>query len=278
MDVERVIGTAFSDALIGNALSNTLVGGDGNDQIRGGGGADNLDGGTGNDVLDYTNSPAAVLVALDLNLARDRDTTDGNDDSDAAGDIIANFENIIGSSFADFLQGSAADNILRGGAGADTLIGLGGNDTISYASSALGVSVVLPDSGAVQLAATFNGVANGDAAGDIVNSDIENISGSNFNDFLRGNSAANILSGGIGDDILRGAGGADILIGGDGTDTADYSTSAAAVTVNLSTGVNSGGDAAGDTLSSIENVTGSAGSDNLTGNSGANRTRWRSRE
>ena len=46
---------------------------------------------------------------------------------------------------------------------------------------------------------------------------------------------------------------------------------AAAVTVNLLTGVNTGGDAQGDTLTGIENIFGSnAGADNLTGNGGNN--------
>ena len=53
-------------------------------------------------------------------------------------------------------------------------------------------------------------------------------------------------------------GGADTLDGGDGTDTASYEGSSAAVTVSLVAGAtNTGGDAEGDTLSNIENLTGS---------------------
>ncbi len=112
-------------------------------------------------------------------------------------------------------------------------------------------------------------------------STIENAIGGSGADTLIGNSAANALtggagadtiSGGAGDDTLNGGVGADALNGGTGIDTATYFSSASAVTVNLSTGVNTGGDAQGDTLIGIENVVGSnAGADNLTGDGGNNR-------
>src|SRR6202008_3440530 len=53
-------------------------------------------------------------------------------------------------------------------------------------------------------------------------------------------------------------------------DTADYSKSASAVTVNLALGTGSGGDAAGGKLSSIEDATASPFNDQLTGSNGAN--------
>ena len=64
--------------------------------------------------------------------------------------------------------------------------------------------------------------------------------------------------------------GADNIDGGTGNNTASYVGSAAAVTVNLTTGVNTGGDAAGDILTNIQNLTGSANADALTGNTSAN--------
>ena len=42
------------------------------------------------------------------------------------------------------------------------------------------------------------------------------------------------------------------------------------MTINLLAGTATGGDAAGDTLASIENVTGSANADSLTGDTGTN--------
>ena len=79
-----------------------------------------------------------------------------------------------------------------------------------------------------------------------------------------------MLFGGSGDDTLIGGSGADLLNGGPGTDTANYAASPQAVTVNLLTGVGLGGDADGDRLQGIENLTGSAHGDVLTGNDGNN--------
>jgi Ca2+-binding RTX toxin-like protein len=79
-----------------------------------------------------------------------------------------------------------------------------------------------------------------------------------------------VIDGSNGDDILAGRGGADTLTGGSGSDTLSYGTSAAGVSINLGTGAASGGDATGDTFSSIENVNGSGVADTLIGSSGAN--------
>ena len=94
--------------------------------------------------------------------------------------------------------------------------------------------------------------------------------GNGGNDILFGNAGDDEFFGGDGDDILNGGAGADELNGHYGNDTADYSGSASAITVDLSTGSASGGDAAGDTFISIENITGSDHDDSITGQSGAN--------
>lgn len=87
-----------------------------------------------------------------------------------------------------------------------------------------------------------------------------------------GNSLDNVIAGGPGNDILIGyAGndtfignaGVDVLDGGTGTDIADYSTSNAAINVDLTARIASGGDAQGDVLLSIEGVTGSNYADTL---------------
>jgi Ca2+-binding RTX toxin-like protein len=73
-----------------------------------------------------------------------------------------------------------------------------------------------------------------------------------------------------GDDLLKGGGGADDLYGGAGFDTADYSDSAVGVRIDLSYGDAKYGSAEGDTLFSIENLTGSQHDDMLLGDNGAN--------
>ncbi|MFG1437577.1 hypothetical protein V5F35_21145, partial [Xanthobacter sp. V3B-7B] len=60
--------------------------------------------------------------------------------------------------------------------------------------------------------------------------------------------------------------------GGGGTDTIDYSGSASAVNVNLTSGVGSGGDAEGDTYTNIEVVVGSAYADTLSSTTSAGHT------
>jgi Ca2+-binding RTX toxin-like protein len=96
------------------------------------------------------------------------------------------------------------------------------------------------------------------------------LKGYDGNDTVNGGAGADSLDGGNGNDTLAGGAGADTLDGGSGADTAGYSGSGASVTVDLGLGTATGGDAAGDILTSIENLSGSAFDDTLTGNAGAN--------
>jgi len=68
-----------------------------------------------------------------------------------------------------------------------------------------------------------------------------------------------------GNDTLMGGEGADHLFGGDGTDTATYMDSPEGVFVDLQNGQAAFGTAWGDTLESIENLTGSFYADDLFG-------------
>ena len=87
-----------------------------------------------------------------------------------------------------------------------------------------------------------------------------------------GNALDNLLTGNSGANVLIGDVGGDTLDGGGGVDTASYVTSAAGVAVSLAKGIiGSGGDAEGDRLSNIENLTGSNLDDTLEGNAGNNK-------
>lgn len=114
---------------------------------------------------------------------------------------------IDGGKGDDFIYGGAGDDILIGGPGRDRLDGGEGSDTASYVNAETGVNVSLmrPKSN------------TGEARGDTYVS-IENITGSAFNDVLKGDHKANVINGGAGDDILEGFGGDDVLIGGEGAD------------------------------------------------------------
>ncbi|NSX56902.1 calcium-binding protein [Parasulfitobacter algicola] len=94
--------------------------------------------------------------------------------------------------------------------------------------------------------------------------------GSTANDVIAGDASDNFLFALGGDDTMIGEGGADILVGGDGLDIASYATSATAVTIDLDTETGLGGDAEGDTFSSIEGAIGSDFDDVLLGDNTAN--------
>ena len=257
--IERYVAGSGDDSVTGNVAGNllegrygadTLMGGLGNDTLIGGAGADTLDGGEGTDTAAYDGSAVAVMVNLGTNTA-----TGG----DAQGDTFTSIENLAGSAFDDTLTGDTGNNVLEGAAGADVLDGGDGLDAAAYTHSNAAVTVDL-------LAGTATG---GHAAGDTF-AGIENVSGSRYSDTLTGDAAANTLNGGHGHDRLTGGAGADVLVGGPGNDAAYYASSAAAVTVNLLDGTGTGGDAEGDTLDSIEYLSGSGHDDTLTGNAGNN--------
>ncbi|MBB4086383.1 beta strand repeat-containing protein [Sphingomonas carotinifaciens] len=249
--IEDLIGSAHDDAFYGDAGANTLTGG---------AGADLLDGGDGFDTADY--GTAATAVQIDLAL----DTQGGGD---AQGDRLVGIEAVRGSVFADTLAGGLGadalhggdgddlidgrdgDDLLDGGAGADTLTGGAGFDTVDYSRNAVAIAIDLATG-------TSTG---GEAAGDRF-SGIERFIGTQFADTLTGDAN---------DQWFTGGAGADLLNGGAGFDTADYSASAAAVRINLATNVHTGGDAAGDSLTGMEAVIGSALADTLVGDAGANR-------
>jgi Ca2+-binding RTX toxin-like protein len=89
-------------------------------------------------------------------------------------------------------------------------------------------------------------------------------------DSIFGNGGDDTIFGYGGNDGIKGGGGADDIRGGTGNDTAYYNDSDEGVLVNLYFGTGSGGTAEGDTLNSIENLTGSVHDDDLVGNDGSN--------
>jgi len=181
---------------------------------------DNFNGGDGVDTLTF--QAAAAGVAVDLGVGKG---TAGI----AKDDTYSNFENIIGSNFADTLIGGAGANKLDGGAGndtldggadADVLIGGTGSDTyildhagdVIQESSAAdgGVDTVYTAVSHALEAFVENMVATG--------SNAITLTGNGWNNNITGNEAANQISGGGGNDVLSGAGGNDVMDGGTGDD------------------------------------------------------------
>lgn len=158
-------------------------------------------------------------------------------DGDGGTDTLTSIENVTGSGHNDTLIGNSSNNTLNGG---------NGTDTVSYAYASGAVTVNLS-----------TGSATGDGTDTLTS--IENVIGSANADTLTGSAADNVFVGGAGNDSIT---------GGDGTDTVDYSAAGSAVSANLTTGSATGEGT--DTLSTIENLIGSAYGDTLTGNSSAN--------
>ena len=300
VSIENVIGTQYDDTFVGNASANTFNGGVGSDTVSyagssspvtvnlsvgGGTGSggfaqgdtyvsiENVIGGSGADILTGATTGATVLtgaaggdtlagvasnrantyasytgsatgVTIDLNYTDGTGTSGG----DAAGDKLSFIDNLIGSGSNDTFVANNQANNLNGG---------GGFDTVSYVSSDGGVTVNLN-----------TGIgANFYAQGDVYTS-IENVIGSGFADTLTGAGAnKTILTGGGGGDTLTG------VTANRANTFASYAGSASGVTVDLNatdgTGT-SGGDAAGDKLSFIDNLIGSSFNDTFVANGQAN--------
>ena len=281
--IENVTGSDHSDYMVGTSGANMLTGGagndflygmGGNDLLIGGTGVDRLIGGDGVDTITYAGSAAGVEAYLNDGISWDGTSMD----------FLETIENVTGSDHSDYFVGTTGSNILIGGAGNDFLYGMGGEDlliggtgvdrlvggdgidSITYEDSAAGVEVYLD-----------NGISWDGTSMDFLDS-IENVDGSDHNDYIVGAAGANLLIGGAGDDILYGmagddllAGGAgvDRLYGGDGVDTISYDTSATGVEIYMNSGVSWDGTST-DFLDSIENVVGSNHNDYIVGTAGAN--------
>lgn len=267
------VGTAFADVLNGTAGDDVIVAGDGNDVIAGlsgndrvcaGAGEDNIAAGDGNDAV--FGGPAADTIrgeaGDDLLLGNA-----GGGDTDDVGDSIA------GGSGNDTLDGWVGDDLLIGGAGNDTFWGMAGIDTVSYAASPAAVVANLTDN-----------TATGDGNDAFIQ--VDNITGSAFNDRLFGSATANrldglggndringvagndLLLGGSGNDHVQGQSGDDALDGGPGRDMVLFEHSPASVTVDLAAGTATGDGT--DTVLAFEDVIGSNFADVLRGTGAPN--------
>ena len=245
---ENVRGSAYDDDLTGDTGPNVLTGGDGDDEMEGMGGNDTLEGGPGADELHggYTDSDTGI---------------DGNQANGEMNTLS------YASSNAGVTVNLAAASATGGHATGDTVE--------TYEESAL------PD----------------DAGNTVDVATFAHVTGSMHGDRLTGDKQDNHLAGGGGDDTLRAGAGMDRVIGGPGADVLDggedmneknnmvpgdadtdgtveegemvaasidwavYKDAKEGVTVDLSTGMGTGGEAMGDTLVNIELIWGSEHAD-----------------
>jgi VCBS repeat-containing protein len=121
---DTVLGSTGADILLGGDGNDTLNGSGTDDVLRGGAGNDTLDGGAGVDLLDFSDATSGI----NLTLVQSGSAT--SVDVGLGGDNYKNMEGIVGTAFADTLNGSTSNDVLIGGAGNDIINGNAGNDRI----------------------------------------------------------------------------------------------------------------------------------------------------
>ncbi len=193
------------------------------------------------------------------------------------------FNSINGTRNADIIPGTDANDRINGAGGDDTIDAGNGNDTVQ---GGRGGDSIRGGAGNDVLAADLvdrfddvdgtNSKLYGDAGNDTIygGAKDDSIEGGDDNDTIFGRGGNDRIFGGAGNDLLNGGAGNDLLDGGSGNDTADYSQlvfngvpgAIAGLDVNLATGTAKHSSSNNpltwtDTLTGIENVTGTIRND-----------------
>jgi Ca2+-binding RTX toxin-like protein len=284
--IENLIGSAFDDLLVGDAGANILRGGLGRDILLGMDGDDVLDGGAGlaNTMQGGRGDDLYIVSAVG-------DSTyelagEGYDTVQTALGSLRLAENVEALTYTGagsfFGQGNSGANVIRGGANRDTLMGHGGDDILIGGDGAAdelyggtGDDIYVITAGGdtiIEYAGEGFDTVQTTLSAYTLRLNVEALTYIGAGDFTgTGTSEDNVITGGVGNDVLAGRGGDDVLIGGAGIDTASYANAVAGVDVRLNVGrAIRDGDGGTDTLSGIENLTGSAFDDLLVGDNGDN--------
>lgn len=178
-----IYGYGNEDRIFGKGGSDFLFGGSGGDDLFGGNGMDFLYGGSGGDMLDGGKGPDYLY-------------------GEGGGDTL------IGRGGENTLYGGGGSDLMYSHGGDDAFDGGNGGDTVTYQFAEQGVTAWL------WLAGTQD---TGDGLDSFV--DVENLTGSDYDDWLAGDAENNWLEGGDGEDTIDGGFGDDYLGGGNGYDT-----------------------------------------------------------
>ncbi len=229
-------------------------------------------------VVEFSGTSPASLSAQDFAGTFATAGTQGDD----AIDGTTSFETIYALAGNDTIHGFDGFDTIYGGSGNDAIFGDGDRDVLfgDIGSDAIyggdGDDDILTGRTTGDTGDTSNNLAEGGNGFDRLygaggvdelhgGADEDQLYGYNGGDLLYGDAGNDYLSGDAGNDVLNGGEGNDQLIGSSGNDTADYNDAGSAVSVDLrivSLAQNTIG-AGFDTLSSVENVIGSAFDDTL---------------
>jgi Ca2+-binding RTX toxin-like protein len=211
---------------------------------------------SGNDLI--TTSTTDSINKIDVGVGNDTVTI--LDTASGSYTILAGSgdDSLTGGAGNDTLIGSFGNDILKGGAGVDSMMGGNGSDHyyVDIATDKVIETKAIAKSGGIDTVYSSLGdylLGANVENGRIIATGLANLSG---------NLLDNLLYVGDGDNILH---------GGLGIDRADYRYAASAVSVSLGITTAQATKGSGfDTLSDIENLTGSNYSDGLAGNAAAN--------
>ena len=229
-------GYGGDDILDGGADDDLIIAGAGDDTVTGGAGSDALFGGDGTDTLSYASSSGNVVIDLSTSTV---DDSRMNTTSDAYGDTISGFENVMGGAGSDTLTGDSGVNVIDGGAGNDRIQGGLGADTLTGGSGSFDILDYTDSTEAITVDLSSNSVAGSHASstafGDTI-SGFEFLYAGSGDDTLTGIAGRDRVFGYDGDDLIYGTGGGDRLSGGNGTDRLDYSGLANAAVITMVNG------------------------------------------
>jgi Ca2+-binding RTX toxin-like protein len=287
--IQDVVGSDYNDTLIGGSAAVTFQAGLGTDTMIGGSGNvtydlwshtsgsdhnDYITGGTGLNILNYSESPGPINVNLQTGTTSNY--YGGTDYFSQIQEVVGNIYNdiFIGAlTGGDTLIGGGGNNMFDMSGGTDYINGGSGFNTLDYAFAPGPVDVNM----ATETTSYYYG-------GDDHFSNIEQVIGSGYNDFLIGGSAGVEFNAGTGNDTMIGGTGnatfdvwshgpgtnfTDYITGGSGYNVLNYSGAPGPVTVNMATGTTSNYYGGTDHFSHIQDVVGSAYNDTLIGGSTA---------
>ncbi|HEU0099172.1 MAG TPA: M10 family metallopeptidase C-terminal domain-containing protein [Allosphingosinicella sp.] len=303
---DTIAGGAGDDTIDGDDGDDSLAGGEGSDVLRGGAGVDGFDGGSEpaagpGDRISFFERRATQGVVADLRsgiVSNDgfgnvetmtgiesfgpgtafADTFHGNDDRN--GLIVGRGDFAYGHGGDDLIEAGLAAAVVDGGAGTDTLVLRSDGGLLLPDSNEDGVaetSAAMTAGWRVDLAAgtVRDGFGNvGTVAG------IENVTGTDLADDIRGTGGDNVIAGGAGADTLRlQDGGNDTVLAGAGSDNLFFiGALTSADVVNGGSGIDTlvlqgayGSLVLTSNVTEIENISLLAGSNTAFGEPGANR-------